>query len=131
MTKPTSYTSQDKIFKSLQDLAENDPEQFEAKRDELINEFISDIPDKYQKGMHCLQWRIDRTRDLAKTPLAACIEISKMMYSSVAHLHKQSRAIHQCLSGETDQHYKIRKPLAKILEFRTSCGRSKMLSNND
>ena len=87
MTLPTNYTNHDSVFKSLQALAENDPEGFEAKRENVINEFIDSIPEKYQQRMQCFQWSINRTRDLAKTPLAACFAISNMMFNSANQLH--------------------------------------------
>jgi len=119
MTTIKSFTDQDKVYESLIKLAEDNPSEFEAKRDELISEFIKSLPEKYQKRMACFQWRIDRIRDKTKTPIEACIAISNMMFDSVNKLHKQAREIQMELAGEISEYQRAPKPLAKILEFRT------------
>lgn len=106
-------------FEKWSKLATNDPEAFEQYREKLINNFIKDLPEDKQHRMRCLQWRVDNVRKLAKTPMAACIEISRMMWESVKGEHGLLQALHQ-LTDACDSQYPI-KPYepteAKILEF--------------
>jgi len=118
MSENKSYTSENPIFELLQQLAENNPDEFEVKRDELINEFLATLPKKYQRGMQGLQWRINKIREIAKTPLSACIEISKMMFTSVEQLHSQAYSMQLRLNGETALPHTVKS--ATILDFKTT-----------
>ena len=64
-------------------LAVADPDAFEARRSRLIEAFISSVPAERQPRLRGLQWRIDQVRRTARTPLASCIRISRMMWDSV------------------------------------------------
>ena len=108
-------TKQDK-FKVLSVLAQNDPAGFEAERKKILEESICKAPEARRQRLRCLQWRIDRVRDRAKTPLAACIAISEMMWDSFYELHQ----LYQDLGMTKTQHRKTAvKPLrsATILPF--------------
>ena len=70
-------------FDDWASLALRDPEAFEARRAELIEEFLSEQPEERRMRLRRLQWRIDRERERSGTPLAACIRISRMMWDSV------------------------------------------------
>lgn len=67
-------------------LAQSDPERFESLRSETLERHIQRAADSQQNRLRCLQWRIDRIRDRAKTPMAACISISDMMWDTFNHL---------------------------------------------
>lgn len=71
-------------FDDWANLAHQDPEAFEARRAELIEEFLAAQPEERRLRLRRLQWRIDRERERSRTPLAACIRLSKMMWDSVA-----------------------------------------------
>jgi hypothetical protein len=70
-------------FEHWAQLAIADPEAFEARRSRLIEAFISSAPIERQPRLRGLQWRIDQIRRSARTPLASCIRISRMMWDSV------------------------------------------------
>jgi hypothetical protein len=77
-------TRQDHLdFDQLSSLATLDPEAFEARRDELIEEVISSAPLHRQPRLRGLQWRLDLLRKRSRTPLAACIRMSEMMWESL------------------------------------------------
>jgi len=114
-------------FKKWSDLANTDPDAFEQHREKIINEFIMELPENKQQRMRCLQWRVDSVRRIAKTPMAACIEISKMMWDSV----KGEQGLLEALHNLTDS-CRLDKPAsqyspvnAKILSF------PKQLANAD
>jgi hypothetical protein len=64
-------------------LAARDPEAFEARRAACVERLIANAPRERQERLRRLQWRIDRTRECAPNPVAACMRISKMMWESV------------------------------------------------
>lgn len=64
-------------------LAVADPDAFEDRRSRLIEAFISSVPAERQPRLRGLQWRIDQIRRRARTPLASCITISRMMWDSI------------------------------------------------
>ncbi|GMQ89458.1 MAG: hypothetical protein BMS9Abin09_0945 [Gammaproteobacteria bacterium] len=70
-------------FEQFSKLAKSDPEAFEAKRAELIEEVIQRMPAHKQHRMRCLQWKIDQVRNQASNPMAACIKLSEMMWDSL------------------------------------------------
>ncbi len=70
-------------FEAWAELAENDPPAFEDLRQAAIEEAIQQAPLGSQQRLRGLQWRIDQERRRARTPLAACIRISQMMWESV------------------------------------------------
>ena len=71
-------------FDSWSQLAQSDPEAFEARRSQFIEQMIQRMPSDKQHRMRCLQWKIDQVRARASNPLAACIKLSEMMWDSLA-----------------------------------------------
>lgn len=82
---PDSYpTRQVQIdFEQWSSLASLDPEAFEARRYELIEDVIRSAPLRCQPRLRGLQWRLDRVRERSGTPLAACIRMSEMMWEAL------------------------------------------------
>ena len=64
-------------------LAEKDPAAFEKLRLAAIEAYIESVPDEHQARLRRLQWRIDQERRLARTPMAACLRLSRMMWDSL------------------------------------------------
>ena len=67
-------------------LAQDDPEGFECLRSETLESHILRASGARQSRLRCLQWRIDRIRDTSKTPMAACISISDLMWDTFQNL---------------------------------------------
>lgn len=74
-------------FKEWSELAQSDPDSFEARRSRVINEAIRRVPADRQQMLRGLQWKVDRVRELKRTPLAACIAITDMMWDTFSDLH--------------------------------------------
>ncbi len=70
-------------FDTWADLARTDPDEFERMRLEAIDAFIESVPERNRERLRRFQWRIDVERRRAKTPLAACIRLSSMMWQSL------------------------------------------------
>lgn len=70
-------------FESWAELAQNDPEAFEAKRASLMEEVIAQSPSHYQRRLEGIQFQVDSKRRLAKNPIDALQKIYGMMMDKV------------------------------------------------
>lgn len=109
-------------FEEWAALARSDPDAFEARRRQVIEALIQSAPAHRQGRLRGLQWRIDQIRRTSKTPLAACLRISQLMWDSVygrGGLLEALARLGGTLSGE-----KTSPPAARILKFipRRDCG---------
>lgn len=117
MAQQSEYSLIDgKDFENLQRLAEVDPDGFESRREELIDAFIEKLPAETRHRMRCLQWRIDRTRDQAKSPAQSCAEISEMMWESFCKLNQALQRIHADRKDRSRSASKIRQE-AEVIPF--------------
>ncbi len=64
-------------------LAKSDPEEFEKRRREAIEDLISKAPEHAQRRLRGLQWQIDMERAKCKNPLESCIRINDMLWDFV------------------------------------------------
>ncbi|MEQ8661742.1 MAG: DUF3135 domain-containing protein [Gammaproteobacteria bacterium] len=64
-------------------LARNDPQAFERARNEVLTSLIESAPDDTRRRLTGLQWQVDRVRESADNPLAACVRISALMWDKV------------------------------------------------
>ena len=74
-------------FEDWLELAKTNPEAFEAKRQEAVEAAISNAPANIQPRLRGLQWRVDRTRDLASSPVSSMMAISNMMWDNYHYLN--------------------------------------------
>lgn len=84
MTKQTSAYHID--FEEWSRLAQTDPERFEWLRNRVLDLCITRASRTRQPRLRGLQWRINQIRDKSSNPLAACISISDMMWSTFSDL---------------------------------------------
>jgi hypothetical protein len=70
-------------FDAWVQLAREDPDRFESMRRQVVDHAIERAPPHRRERLRGLQWRIDRTRELAPNPMAACVSISQMMWDSL------------------------------------------------
>jgi hypothetical protein len=99
-------------FDQWAELAKSDPEAFEAKRAEVIEEMIQQMPAHKQQRMRCLQWKIDQVRNQAANPVAACIKLSEMMWDSLVG----PGGLREVLERIGDSNFEP-LPKAKVLDF--------------
>ncbi len=83
------------------ELAESDPEKFETMRAETIERAIQSSSEKRRNHLRRLQWRVDRLRERSATPMAATIELSRLMWDSFYRLHDS----YQELVGNSNHRY--------------------------
>ncbi len=80
-------------------LAQSDPDAFEERRSTMIEERILSAPSHRQHRLRCLQWRIDTQRRQSANPLAACIEVNRMMWDFLYSKHGFLHALY-LLTGQ-------------------------------
>ncbi len=68
-------------------LAREDPVAFERERARLIGQLIEAAPAEQRPRLEALQWRVEQVRRLSRTPLAACLKLSSMMWERVTGEH--------------------------------------------
>ena len=74
-------------FEDWLELARSNPEAFEARRKQAVEHAISQAPEDVQQRLRSLQWRIDRTREQARTPMSSVMAISNMMWDNYRYLN--------------------------------------------
>ena len=70
-------------FDTWMELAKNDPEAFEKKRQSAIKATIDKASEEMHSRLTGLQWTIDCAINSAKSPMDACVKINQMMMDSV------------------------------------------------
>lgn len=90
-------------FDAWSEIARDNPETFEAMRLAAIEEVIESAPEGSRERLRRLQWRIDQERRLARTPMAACLRISRMMWHAVlgqGGLNERFTELQRAVSGQ-------------------------------
>jgi len=82
-------------------LARTDPHAFEARRLALIEDYLGQFPSPEQQRLRGLQFRIDMERRRARTPMAACLRLSSMMWDSLLGSHGLKTALDALLLPPT------------------------------
>ena len=106
-------------LETLEQLAKKDGAAFETERQELINAFFETVPKDRLRRLQGLQFQIDMERRRAKTPLAACVRISTMMWESLGRLQtslcdlKHGERPHSLLAE------RAKKRSADVIDFST------------
>lgn len=80
-------------FEVMTKLAKNHPKLLEDLRQDMINELIDSAPLDKQRRLRGLQFKIDMEIRKSKTPVASCMQLSKMMMESFSELSDALHAI--------------------------------------
>ena len=73
-------------------LAETDPEAFERRREQYINQFLSQSG-RHRQRLESLQHRIDAERKLASTPEEVLMMISELLCESLCALAGETQSL--------------------------------------
>jgi hypothetical protein len=104
-------------FDAWAKLARKDPEAFELERNLLVERAIMRAPPDKQQRLRCLQWKLDQIRNLASTPMAACLQINQLLWEHIVSEHGLLHCLQRLQSGK---HPVTSKPTpAKILQFQS------------
>ncbi len=98
------------------DLAEHDPDKFEAMRSEAIERLITRAPEKCQLHLRRVQWRVDKIRERSTSPMGAVIAISEMMWGSFYELRDRYQEL--ALGGMEPNRMRETAKSAQIIPFR-------------
>ncbi len=102
-------------FDQWSHLAKNDPDSFEQLRQRLVDACITRAPEAQQVRLRRLQWRIDRVREQASNPMAACVKISGMMWDTFSQL----KVAYDCIeSAQVNNRQSVQLPSARIIPFK-------------
>lgn len=99
-------------------LAKTDPAAFEARRLALIEEYLGQFPPLDQRRLRGLQFRIDMERRRARTPMAACLRLSSMMWDSLLGTGGLKVAIDRLLQTNSRMPKRPATVSAQILPFK-------------
>jgi hypothetical protein len=100
-------------FDTWAELARTDKDEFERRRRAVIEGVIIAADPDSQPRLRALQWRIDMERQRARTPLAACIRISAMMWESIYEL-RAALNDPKSVRGRANKSW----PPAQVIEFK-------------
>lgn len=98
-------------------LLEKDPDAFESRRVEHINEFIEGCDEERQQRLRCLQWKIDTVREKCESPLSACVAISDMMWDSLERLHRVYYEYEGITAQDANKRVFAPLPKAKVIQI--------------
>ena len=70
-------------FDEWSSLAKTDPAAFEARRSDLIEDFIQNSPNHLRPRLRGLQFQIDMERRRSRSPMGACVRLSRMMWHAL------------------------------------------------
>jgi hypothetical protein len=103
-------------FDGWASLAREDPQAFEQQRLHVLEQAILEAPERLQQRLRCLQWKLDRIRETAATPLAASIRMQQLLWDNVTG----PRGLLASLQGGENPGSSEKPPAisAKILDFR-------------
>lgn len=112
-------------FETWSRLARENPEEFERRRREAIEEVINRAPVEDQARLRGLQFRIDMERQRSKSPLGACVRINKMMWESFGEMRQALESLKGELKnpGSSAQAATVGagpKVSAEVLPFRSA-----------
>lgn len=109
-------------FDTWHAIACNDPDSFETMRQMAIEQLILGAPVENRERLRRLQWRIDQERHRARSPLGACVRISRMMWNSVlgeAGLRERLADLsHYLQAGQYPPSTTTSRKGARVLAFR-------------
>lgn len=73
-------------FDELVRLYKTDPIAFEQLRHDLCEQLIENAPERIRQRLRGIQFKVDMTRRKARTPMSACLSLSRMMQESLMEL---------------------------------------------
>lgn len=102
-------------FDSWMQLAVRDPKAFEQERKACIDAYISDVSIKsHRQRLECLQWKIERQRDLSANPIDSCVRLNGMMWDTFAGERGLTTVINEIVNKQS-----IKLPSAEVVAFKS------------
>ncbi|HIF51831.1 MAG TPA: DUF3135 domain-containing protein [Thiotrichaceae bacterium] len=105
-------------------LAKEDPDAFESKRKQAIQEILDDTSPEIKRRMEGIQWQIDQICSTSSNPMSSCLKISQMMWGNVLGENGLVEHMHRLNSPELVNTIKP-KELATVTNIRTNGNNTK------
>lgn len=105
-------------FDNMRALHNKDPQAFEALRTQLVNDYIHSIPSQRRTRVKGLQFKIDARRQMASTPMAACIELSNMMHETFLEMNYSLHGFSDATENTEFFNSEPEQQSAQIIPFR-------------
>ena len=80
---------------TLMQLAKEQPQQLDQLLKNEVEALINSAPKTFQNRLRGLQFEIDCHKELHKTPIQSCIQLSKMMQGSLLKLNNVLNGSHE------------------------------------
>ena len=112
------------IYQAFAELARDDPQAFEARRSELIEDYISGAPERIRHRLRQLQFRLDGIRRLSGSPLGTLLKIQALMWESFLKLDSELQRFARFAREGSVRPFKERRlrqrgrRTAQVVEFR-------------
>ena len=106
-------------FDEWVDIYKNDPEAFERRRAEWIQQYIESAPSHLRPRLRGLMFRVDAERRLARNPIDACVRISNMMWEKFTEMQRELGCTKEKPTALST------RPMAPVLPFRRGAQRSR------
>lgn len=103
-------------------LAKTNPDAFEAKRKQAIDDYLAGTPEGTQDRLRRLQWRVEMERQRARNPMDAAIRIYDMMWDSVSRNMDALNELADMLAGQPASSSQLKAREATILSFKSRTG---------
>jgi len=100
-------------FDGWAELARSDPDAFEVKRKNILEDAIRQASPQRRQRLRCLQWQLDQIRYTSRTPLAACLRMQRLLWEKLTG----EAGLLASLLGTADGMRPLRRN-ATILNFR-------------
>jgi len=98
-------------------LASDDPQAFEIRRNQAVDQLIRQAPSHKQQRLRCLQWKLDQIRRVAPTPLAASIRMNRLLWESLVGADGLLERLKQPPQARNRRH------TARVIPFTASLSR--------
>lgn len=100
------------------ELAQNNPQEFEVRRKQVIDNAIASASPSHQRKLRGLQFRVDMAREHSTHPLGAVVKIHSMMWTEFMELQKALNELRHCLNGTAVAHQETQQRTAQVIPFR-------------
>ena len=112
---PELHTSAPFDFDSCPTVAPNDPQAFEAKRNNVLETAIRQAPARRQQRLRCLQWKLDQIHLMAPNPMSATVRMHQLMWDSITGEDGLLARLQQFRNAESPPKKPVRS--ANVLQF--------------
>jgi len=107
-------------FDTWVNLARQNPQAFEEKRNRIIEDAILGAPAHKQQRLRCLQWKLDKIWETSRTPMIACLHINRLLWENVTGKYGLLNSLQQLQSEHPERpEYRRGQTKAEIIPLHS------------